>query len=382
MTKSIKAALQRKNQNREESTFWARMRQTVYGSLGLMYHDDAQRERALEFFLPEWEERDRRVFSKLEDCTDSEWTVESIAQHCKPLVALSNTTATVSRVADDTLLGFHSALGLVVSLAAYGLAKRVPPFKHHFRDRPSYHVEFGDLRTMIPVLRAGFTSSEELAHIPKFFGPELSFRPRIVSELFDSVRLSGSHLMCEAIKSKVADTLRSTSGAMRPSDIARLIDTTNRATVTGALFLLTLEKPLEFARVESFRNEDEPPVLRCCYLTKNKHVEVGAMSTKEAKSFFASLSEASEAKPGSKADQNAEDLVRGLSDVLLNDIRLVIQQEVKNALNAAVVDNDRVQMQAIRELLKEKKLSTHDPVATLRAKLNKKKLPRCLVDER
>jgi hypothetical protein len=53
----------------------------------------------------------------------------------------------------------------------------------------------------------------------------------------------------------------------------------------------------------------------------------------------------------------------------------MIKTAVQEAVNAALLDSDRLQMEAIRALLRERKLPTDNPVAVLKAKLSKKRLP-------
>jgi hypothetical protein len=49
---------------------------------------------------------------------------------------------------------------------------------------------------------------------------------------------------------------------------------------------------------------------------------------------------------------------------------------VQEAVETALVHPDRVHMEGIRSLLRERKLSTNDPVAVIKAKLSKKRTPR------
>jgi len=57
------------------------------------------------------------------------------------------------------------------------------------------------------------------------------------------------------------------------------------------------------------------------------------------------------------------------------DLAGMIKTAVQEAVNAALLDSDRLQMEAIRALLRERKLPTDNPVAVLKAKLSKKRLP-------
>lgn len=161
--------------------------------------------------------------------------------------------------------------------------------------------------------------------------------------------------------------------------VDRAVSVASVANASGYSFDVAMSHILGYAshgfveRVPPFANQSGVPVYHFKFTTslnrilaafsppKEKVVSVADLGVKEAKEFFR----------GVENDSTTPDKL-----VSLAAIEPILKKIVADAMREALVHPAVQQLDAVLTVLREKKLDTKDPAATIRAKLNKKRAPR------
>ena len=380
--KTLKAAL--KKSSKPDSSFWNRMEQTVkkssFGDL-----PKSRQDRVLDFFTPEWEARDGRFFPRLDDFLENCWQLQDLNSASEVLYSehLQGDKLAVNKIANTLGYSFNSAMGLMLTLASLDLVKRVPPYTKSTLT-PIYHVTINRPAAMFKLAALAGFDQPKTDFLFDLFKPELEGDNAAMA--IDLVRVAAQtahqlvlhhivkeHLAANPNKSfSAADILKimSTPGSAMfsswtSSTASYKYRFDNAPTVAEAERLLleiayedrNLKRALPF-----LQSEEGHGFIRFVY--KPQHVEVASLTPDEAKAFFSNL----QYTEGSRTSQPAS--------FLTDEVKSFIQRTVQEAVETALVHPDRVHMEGIRSLLRERKLSTNDPVAVIKAKLSKKRTPR------
>jgi hypothetical protein len=378
MAKALKAALKRSS--KEDSSFWDRMKKIVDESRGFGSLSVEQKASVLNFFTPEWEARDGRFFPRLDDFTDAVPSVEGQDDLLRSLTDVveyldevedERSRIGVNQIANVIDASFNEAMALTLTLTHLGIAKRVAPFCRP-TGTPVYNVDidYNKLKLTSNIIDA--YGPEGIPFFIKFFQPELDGG----NVDFACDTLSRSSAYSPAVGAE--DVLLSNPNvAFSVADIERDVRAGNRerAAITRRLLNLAFEhshtSPTSgvIDRVEPFYrvhpNGSKTPRLLFAFSPVVKAqvtpgvIEIGTLSKQEAKNLLSSLTPVPSSAPL----------------VLNEELKTFIQKAVQEAVEKALVDPDRQQMEGIRAMLRERKLPTADPVSTIKAKLSKKKLP-------
>ena len=368
MAKTLKNALKKSSKN--DSSFWDRMAKTVRGSTAFHEMPKHLQDRVLDFFTPEWEDRDGKFFPKLDSFVKSYYEMDDFINEVDlNVVHSAGERTSVNRIANKLGVTFPAAMQLVLNLAAVGVVTRAPPFRDN-SDYSVYNVKVArpKLKFLIQALHHRRDWAEAEAFIELF-----QWELNNAHDKFAISTLVAVHATKRRAKASQVESILNSNPtkSFLPAEMERLLPgDAPRSSIT--LLLLELCLVNKAKRVEPFYrvNDDGDTIPQLRFQTtvpsearglKDQPVELGSLPTKEAKKLLASL--APEATPTPKAASN-------------EDLAGLIKTAVQEAVNAALLDSDRLQMEAIRALLRERKLPTDNPVAVLKAKLSKKRLPR------
>ena len=350
MARTLKAVLSKAS--KQDSSFYARMQKTIEKSNGFGTLDKEAQKRVLDFFTPEWEARDGRFFPRLDEFTHQSWAADAIESEHRVLSAYQKPTSAHVLANDKNLrASFTYVMRLLLSLAARGLVERLPPFSKP-SGMPLYNVQIDQVGLLFSLAMENHgLSPSSVPFLKGILKPEVDQGEMpFLLELLSAVAKAEPHA-----EDGIAKVLSATPNqAYSSAEIEKMgVLSVNRAAITKALLTLCEKNP-SFQRVAPFRKGDRP-WFRFAYVGA-KVVEVADMPAAEAKLFFKSLDE--------QHAQHAQ-------------LEAMIERAVAKAIKNVLVDHpDRLQMEAIRKLLRDKNLSTEDPAATIRAKLNKKKVPK------
>lgn len=376
--KTLKAAL--KKSSKSDSSFWTRMEQTVkkspFGDL-----PPERRRKILDFFTPEWEARDGRFFPRLDDFLDNAWQYADLPSASSILYTeeLEGDRLPVNKIANTHGYSFNSVMGLMLTMASLDLVKRVPPYTKATMT-PVYHVSINRPLAMFKMAALFGFDENKTEFFANLFKPELeSTSDKTVlaidiirgasqaSHQIGSHRFVKEHLIANANKSfSVVDVLKLMNEG--PKDVRvgygynEKYKFENKSGLAEAMRLM-LEIAYEdsnFVRSTPFLyGEEGRGFIRFTY-RKPQVVEIGNLSPEDAKSLLLNLT------PNISAPQQQ-------ANFMTDEVKSFIQRTVQEAVEAALVHPDRVHMEGIRALLRERKLSTTDPVASIKAKLSKKR---------
>ena len=366
MAKTLKNALKKSSKN--DSSFWDRMAKTVRNSPAFHEMPKHLQDRVLDFFTPEWEDRDGKFFPRLDSFVKSYYPIDDLITEVDLTVVYSaGERASIDRIASKLGVAFPAAMQLVLNLVAVGVAARAAPFRDD-GDYPVYNVKIArpKLRFLIQALHHRRDWAEVEAFIELFQWELDNSHGKFAIDTIAAVHRANRRAKVSSVESILNSN---PSLSFLPAEMERaLSDDTPRSSITLVLFNLCLAGKAK--RVEPFyrTNEDGDTIPQLRFQTtvaapssvKDQPIELGSLTTKEAKKLLSSM--APEATPNQKA-ASSEDLAG------------MIKTAVQEAVNAALLDSDRLQMEAIRALLRERKLPTDNPVAVLKAKLSKKRLP-------
>lgn len=346
MAKTIKAVL--KKQVPDDSKFWVRMQAIVkdsaFGRLSV-----EKQNRVLDFFRPEWEARNGSFFPRLEEFTSDVWPIDAIDYSILCEYTGSTAVTTLANHQDFRIRSpsgsfnqsLRSAMQLVLTLAAEGVVSRTTPVNNP-DGVPLYNFSINqeELLTLVAGHRG-------------FFAP---FSPDFLKEVFKPELTRGSFgfvfktlkSMSEVEAASVEDArqaLLSSTAPVSPAEVQMLGRCRGfpRAAVTKAILTLCNEEPDKFQRAAPYvkMNSDGSPVPVVKF-------------------------RAQDSKPRAQKEQPV---------LQFGELRALIDSAVSAGLQKILLDPDKIQMEAIRAMLVERRLPTDDPVATLRAKLSKKRLP-------
>jgi hypothetical protein len=357
-----------------KSTFWASMLEALNDAKDFSRRfDDEQKHRVLNFFHPEWQRRDKRVFPRLRN-----WLVPIPATgFLSQFVRFGGVTEHTVEVADTLELSYRSTMGALLTLVGYGLARRAEPYTTQ-GGNSTFSVQFAsktDMEVALAAVTAGFNTAKETQAVLDFFSVDRSVNPVNVVPTLRKISELGGSSKCQKV---AEDVFREMSLSGTTVFTAALLEQRTkhaRALVTGALILLCesgqVERCAPFTRVAEVKNRGKPtrkvtiPVINV--KLKDAVVEVADMSPGNAKEFFKNLKDP---EPALKIAEPSNELI------LSPDVTNAIYGVVQTAVLAALVDKDREQMNAIKALLRSHGLDDTNPLATIKAKLSKKKAPK------
>lgn len=378
MTKTLKAAL--KKSSKKDSSFWDRMEKIVKESTGFGHISEEQRNHVLDFFTPEWEDRDGRFFPRLDDFTQETCSLEDLPSALADLrlddasgVPHGVGVVGVNKLAKWIDASFSYAMSLSMTLAYLGIAKRATPYRTS-AGTPAYNVaiDYSLLRLALKAIEA--YGPNTIGFFTKFFKPELDTG----NVDFACDTLIRSSVYAPAVGAETVLT-SNPNVAFSIADIeSKFSGNRERAAITRQLLNLAFahsQSPPStgvIQRVEPFFRVHphglKTPRVLFAFLPfvkiqgPPKTVEIGTLSKQEAKDLLSSLTPATAP-------------ITVTAPVVNDELKLFIQKAVQEAVEKALVDPDRQQMEGIRAMLRERKLPTNDPVATIKAKLSRKKPP-------
>lgn len=335
MARTLKAALGKSNP--EESSFWARMRSTVERSGGFSHKSPQEIERVLSFFKPEWEARDGRFFPRLDEFTSDSWGVEFITANYKALSQHVGPVA-ISTIANDheLVLPFRSAMQLLLTLAGYGFVERVAPYAKP-SSLPVYNVRIDHTGLLFFLaVENKFIRETDVDFMKSLFKPELDGGH--FGFIFDVLRAVG---MAEEVNPGPirARMIENQGVGVSPAQMERLLGASKppRASITKVLVSLC-QSDQTFRRVPPFIRPDGcMPQMHFAYVPNVDHQ---------------------------------------LPDQSSAALETMIEKVIRSVLQDILLHPDVRQMSDLRALVKHKGWPEDDLVETIKAKINKKRLPK------